>query len=1472
MNAPRASPFVSRLAAALLASALLGGARLPAQQREVPTPSEFLTSHDDSLFSLPRSQEDIHQWEQALEELRQGRIDSAVERLHRLLGSETGGVAPVAADRFVGLWLAVVLTLANLSPGAAEAYERLVEREAGRLVDLPATDLSEDQLLSLADRYPASRVGNRARRRLADMMLERGDALGATSHFRKLLDGSPIGTPAERSAMQGLFAAGVLAAPRDHRADRDAGAADLLSVVPEARDLSEWPMPGGRYGSDGTMDEPAGRPESRFTLEVPAHGSGFRGGAYSMFPVGDMEGIFVDDGFEVLAIDPLRAEIAWKSQTPLREMGDPAFLEREYEASYNENMVLAPAVGGDVVVAALQVPENSENVDFRAGFRILSKIPERRLYAFERRTGRQIWSHFDRLDGPVARRFEGHSACGPPIVVGDTVFAPTHDRSNAIAFYVSAYDLHTGAVKWRRLVCSSQQDVNMFGNARTEFAASPLLARDGVIYGSTNLGICFALDMPDGRVRWLTAYEVIPLPMAQLHRQQDRPVYFANNPPSFQDGVVAVMPLDSRYVLGLDAESGRTLWRLPYEARTNGNNDVRWLLGAAGGRFVLAGAGVVSLPPRPKVNDMGIAIARSVQRPEYLGDSRFGVGEAPRPALTREHVFFPTAEKLSVFDLEGTIAEQSGMLRPKAPGNLLLVDGMVVVLRDRHLEILFDRAALRSRAEARLQRAPTDPAAILRLARLREALLDATSGEQDRAAVERLYRAGLEAASDLPPSDPVRKALATKLFSIAFQRAMAARAAGAADARDLLRAAREQAPDFASWMEVEVELVDGLRGSREDALAEIEIARARGRSRSFALGGNPSLPVEAWALWQRAELLEGSHAVEAWQELLESFPDQRIGGKRAEDAAKAAIAEAIERHGERVYAAIEARAAEAFERAGDGEAELRGLCRRFPNSRAASSAQRRLLDKAVDRGDLGAVLTLMAGGASNRVREPGLLRRAAAAAAKAGNAALAREYADRLVASHADEPSDWPPDQGRTYAESVRDLPRPAKPRPIPLQVPRMVLSMIDEPGYRLMPCEPAKGFAPPNDVPLYAISQDAASRNQSMTAFDLSSPRTSPRALFRFQVRLPDPLILCGRVLLVADLMTVTGIDYRTGEVLWQLPNPDSDVYASLGVQGGILHVSATSGQPGGEQRFLGIEPKSGVVVFDVRMPRDQSRTTPKGTGEELLWFDLSGTLPVLERVDPTTGSPRARIPLDANVQRAMGITPDGLRRARMFPASLCADEDRVFLPIDSPMSDGPSRLCALGNDGRLSWVWTGARGRRLLMVARRGPHLCAVESDAASGRALVLRASDGGVLREAELEEAAQVLNWQRSWQPSPAPAALLVGDRGEDGSPRILCFGIDEGIGAFAQALTPQDEGFAPTPYVAEKHICYAVRPAGRQASLRLYAISIPDRRGVMPAGRKFLGLPGSGPYMLGTAGPYTVLATAERILILGDERNR
>jgi outer membrane protein assembly factor BamB len=1443
------------IAGVTVALLLLVPAAVGQRPREEPRPHEFITGKDDSLFSLPRSQEDIHQWEEALAELERGELQPAVERLHQVLQHDSGGVVPVETGRFRSLRLCVVLTLANLSPAAAAAYETLVRREAGALMQRPVLELGKDQLRVLAERYPTSAAGKQARLRLGDLALESGDSTAALAHFRAGLDAVPIGSSDEQMLRDRLQAAAVLLTPNVFRSSApvagDNVTADVLAVLPGGDTGTRWPACGGGVAGAG-MDAVAGTPKNQWSEEVSALGFEYGNGLYAMQPVGDLAGLFVSTGTQLFAFDPLRKAVQWSSPVPLEQAEDSSLnnARSDYGQAYNQEMVLAAACGGE----------------FRGAFRIISKIPERRLFAFQRSTGKLLWSHFDQLEGPIARRFRGHSVAGPPLIVGDTVYAPVHDRSGAIAFCLGAYDLHTGQPRYRKLICSSQQEVNMFGNARSEFASSPLLFDHGVIYGASNLGLAFALDAADGTVRWLSAYEVTRLPQTRLSGQVDRMIYFANNAPAGCAGVIACTPLDSSNALGLDAETGRCLWRLPFSARTGTNNDVRWLCGTIGDEFVFAGGGVVAVKAEPLSAATQQPALRSIQRRENLRSDNGGRA-APRPAVAHGCIYFPAADRLAVFTADGTMAPQAGDVRLRQPGNLLLVDGMIVSLRERQLEVLFDAEALRERAEERLQRDPADPAAILELATLRAALLADSGSGESAAAVEQLYRRGLQAAEQrhLPPAHPVRQALQRELFALAERRAVAARDAGSADDKVLLRTARELAPDTADFLRVQGELIDALQkdGDEAAAVAEIEVAVQRGGDQAYTFRGLGRLPLRAYAAYRRAQLLHEPTAIaDNWQQLVELYPDVVIAGQRAADLAGAAIAQLIEKHGDAVYAAIEARAAAALQGAGQDEAALHALAARFPHSKAAVAARTRIVDIAVSRGDIAAACDVLRSALQAGEVAPGLLRRTLLAALHSGNRGLARALAERLR-PHAEMRSDWAEDAGISYGEVLSkvkaDLEAEVAPRSP--SIPKRQIAAIkprSAQAFRLLPTLYADGFTPPVDVPLFVTCGDL------LLAYDLGHLPATP-VLYQLQVRFVDQVFVCGRVAVITDTRRVFGIDYRSGQLLWELPNPEERLYECLGVQAGVLHLSAAADQDQ-DALFLGVEPLLGSALFARPLPVSRMGQKPKAADDQLLLLETppNGD-PVIHRIDPVSGRTAQTVPLSASTLQKLGLRAERAA-AKLFPEGLAADKQHVYLPIDSPNLDAPPRVAAIDGRGEIAWTWEGKPGRRLILGALRGNRFAVIEASQHGGsRVLVLDAGNGSELRQTPLGDELNVLNFQRGWIPTPAPAALIIVDRVT--APRLTCVGVDDALPSFQQALATDDDDGAQQPILGNGFLTFGMTPA-RRGPFRLYALQLADRHGALPDGKKFLSLPLNAPFMVGGAGPYTVVAAEEGLTILGD----
>jgi outer membrane protein assembly factor BamB len=1231
------------------------------------------------------------------------------------------------------------------------------------------------------------------------------------------------------------------------------------------------------------MAEPAGHPQPATTEDIEAPGFDRREiGQFAMFPVGDLDGIYVNTGREVVAFDPLRRGIAWVSKSPLMEAERNGDDPGEH---VNSGMVLGAALADDVVVAALQVPDNSVNVDFQASFRIISKIPQRRLFAFSRRTGDKLWAHFDQLDGPRARRFRGHDACGPPLILGDTVYAPVHDRSGAIAFSVAAYDLRTGEPKWRRLVCSSQQDVNMFGNALSEFAASPLAAADGLLFGTSNLGVAYAIELASGRLRWITSYEVVRMPRTQLQNQADRPVYFANNAPAVAEGVVCCTPLDSQYVLGLDTETGGQLWRLSTDATVAGTeNRVRWLAGVLDDEFVLSGRGAVAVAARP--DEARRAAVRQLVRPEALrvrGDSS---GSA-RPAITRDHVWFAAGDRIVGFDRAGNPldAQRQIALPHHQAGNLLFTDGIVVSLRQRAFDVLLDPAALVERVESRLAAAADEPSAILRLARLRAALADAgeNSSRPGREALTALYRRGLDACArqGLPPLHPVRQALQRELFEHLFADAFEARQRNGADTLERLVAARDAAPDPRAFVRAQALVLEACRDRPQLRRAELDRLERDAAGETFPIG--PDIPVPAYVAWQRALLpdLTPAAAVAAWQELLERHGATDLGEGTAATVAEARIAQRMRTDGPEVYAPVAARADAALAQAGDDPSLLREVGRRFPNAPAAAVARLRLLDRSVRDGDLTIACDVLAQGLRSGGVAPGILRRVSVAALQRGNRGLAAAMLARLR-PHAGERSDWIDDAGATYGEVQQRLqpelqPAVAEADPtagLPQQEIARITPRTSRESLRLVQVVRVPGFARPADAPL--LVSTVTTTGSELLAFDVGGgiDGGSNALLYNLPLALLEHVLACGPVFVVPDLQRVFGVDHRSGAVLWELPNEAGDQYDSLGVQDGVLLLAARSANAQGKGELIGIEPLSGSVLFRRPLPGETTQPTPKATNGRLIAMEITAAGGAhLHDLDPVSGATLGTIQVTAAVlQEHSRLQPGGLATS-MFPQNLAADAERVFLPSDGRSANDAPQVVAIDRSGQVAWHWSGTRGSGI-KLALRGDRLVLVEEDARRpGRILLLAAADGAVLREAQLGIDPTILNWQRGWLANPAPPILALTDRPDAGVPqrRFVAFGVDDDQPTFEVRLANDDGDVEALPIFGADFVTFGVR-AARRGAFRLYSLRLGDRAGALPSGSRYQRVDlRSSQYGVAAFGAYTVVSGSEGLVVLGPDRS-
>jgi outer membrane protein assembly factor BamB len=179
---------------------------------------------------------------------------------------------------------------------------------------------------------------------------------------------------------------------------------------------------------------------------------------------------------------------------------------------------------------------------------------DRWVYALDTRTGQVYWRH----------RARGHLATGP--VIGDGVVLVASQGREGI---LEAVDLYTGKRRWQVEV----GDV-----------ASPLIVREGFVYGATQSGAVFAHSLRDGARRWraggapttsgpLLAGDrvvvatlrdtlvVLELETGRTVRRSRLPVT-TTAPLALIDDSTVALSSPSGALLALEIPSGRVRWRV----------------------------------------------------------------------------------------------------------------------------------------------------------------------------------------------------------------------------------------------------------------------------------------------------------------------------------------------------------------------------------------------------------------------------------------------------------------------------------------------------------------------------------------------------------------------------------------------------------------------------------------------------------------------------------------------------------------------------------------------------------------------------------------------------------------------------------------------------------------------------------------------------------------------------------------------
>lgn len=532
-------------------------------------------------------------------------------------------------------------------------------------------------------------------------------------------------------------------------------------------------------------------------------------------------------------------------------------------------------------------------------------------------TGRRVWDTdlpplLDALKAAGKEFFERNfSFSSPPVVHGDRLYvgictSPLGEQESRVL----CLDKKTGRPLWTTFLASvnlARLNAMGWGPPRLSVSLTLLAVHGGTVYVQTNLGVVAALNGASGHVLWLTKYS----------RRQPRvaggmveaPSLRPSNAPVVWTGRVFVLPQDAEPLLVFDARDGTPLeWRVGSDHlvwssihRLQGvirNEHDDWLLVTGAQSFV------IRLSTRAAHQLTGANVSQSgggtlSDGLLYLAVSGPAGGEP--------------AGGLAVYDIWTWKTLERRPWKEAGEGGNLLVAGPYLVVAGSKVSVYADADTLRAEFARRLGQSPPHAEAFLEFGDLMR-----QNGRLEDAA--QAYLGFIRAAEGDPRHEARVRQVRGELHAIFLRRGDEA-AGVPGDAASLARA------------------LEFYRTAREFAYdAETEAQATRKMAETYER-------MERWkdavTQWQR--LLEGG------RELYRRESEQVItlwehARRRIEDI----VARAPD-----AYDEVERRAAEALRKAErEGADALRGVLERFPNSRSAREAWRRLRDLLREAGQL----------------------------------------------------------------------------------------------------------------------------------------------------------------------------------------------------------------------------------------------------------------------------------------------------------------------------------------------------------------------------------------------------------------------------------------------------------------------------------------------------------------------------------------
>ncbi|HZE96938.1 MAG TPA: PQQ-binding-like beta-propeller repeat protein [Planctomycetota bacterium] len=838
-----------------------------------------------------------------------GRYVEALGIYEEALGNGPACVVPVEGTRWVGIRDYILGQVASWPEEGKAAYRRRADPLAEHAFQGAKRSRDVEALERLVDQYPFSSVVDDALALIANLRLDAGECGAAAEALGRLLDREGGGDRSVTIARLGLALAcdGRRKELEDliRRVERDLPAATvqvgenpvslakhLTALSSEVRErstatplaLPAWEsIGGGPSGTrlaepgvdlakvawadvvglpnlDGNSDEPLARRSSALQLSAE-----FR----PLFPAVSDGILYVHNGIVLTAYNfyAKQAEKLWQFRVPTPSG----------EVMFDNRVIFAPMVHDGRVYANLISSVGGE--ENQLGYvRVKFPFPRRGLYSFDAYTGKLLWKVGGKFGAEALE--ENASFATAPVADGGRLYVGAVKQklsTDPFQHYVLCIDAVTGRIVWSTYVASGGTEINLFGNSTRESLGSPVSIGEDTVYYCTNHGAIAALDRKTGRIRWAQQYRQQPvMPTRSVYVQKNR-LEWVNSPPVVARGTVVVTPTDSPMLYAFDAQTGQLRWDAPR------GQDLRTIYGVKDGTLVLGGE---------RVELRELLTGRQASPP--MADELRGSG---RGVIAPDGIYVPGQDKLRRLNWDGTWDESLARRWPGVSdgGNLIIVDGAVVLATQDAIQVFFDRHDQERTILEALEKHPDDPAVLYR-----GALRYLQSGDASHAAELLQRTVARTAKSSRPEDESLQRAARKRLFAVSMEAGRSELEAGrSASAAEHFAEARSCAADLSAHVEASVQL------------ARVRLARR-----------------------------EDGEAVGEYQRLLLEHGEESVEGGRVFELARNAIGAILAAVGREAYAPYEKAAAALLDearRAKTADAMLR-VFRQYPNSRSGEEA------------------------------------------------------------------------------------------------------------------------------------------------------------------------------------------------------------------------------------------------------------------------------------------------------------------------------------------------------------------------------------------------------------------------------------------------------------------------------------------------------------------------------------------------------